>query len=336
MGGKALKAFGVSRIPAKKYFILKTELLFLANKYQIYPEVPREDLSKVDYGDIDLLIDERSRLSKNFPSFFSELSAEGSIVNGSVTSCVWQGVQVDLIFCKNDALAFTHFYLSYAILGMILGVICRQLGYKFAMDGLYFRDGSKQGILITKDISKALRFLGYDYNNWLSSNEKYTTRNEVYKFLQSGDFFDVLYDISKYGAAKHRKRERQSEAYQAFVSWVQKQNGRRVHNIYNEYDAMLLLRQRLPEEYAAIEIEIARKRYAEYKRAQEASRYTFKDFSEAYTEDFPGAKDKNIGEAYRHFLTSIYRKNMLTDELREKAKTFLRSLKLNKASAKED
>ena len=48
MGGKALKAFGVSRIPAKKYFILKTELLFLANKYQIYPEVPLRGQFRAD------------------------------------------------------------------------------------------------------------------------------------------------------------------------------------------------------------------------------------------------------------------------------------------------
>lgn len=327
MGGKALANFGVTRISAEEYAPLKEDLVSLAAAYGVPVHIPPEMPEKLDFGDIDLLIPTSTVTTRGYAEFKSELSKGGYLANGNVHSCAWRNHQVDLIICRDNCLEFTKYYLSYGIVGMVLGIMARQIGLKFAMDGIYVRgDGTFQDTLITRDLGKALTLMGIDYEKW---KRGFDTRDAVFTYLDGAEFSYVLdYPISS-GKAKHKKRERQSALYDEFYHRHCKDKGIQLLPLPIEtiYDVLLLISRRLPEEIIAVESKLAGDLYLKTKKRVESARYTFEDFSKAYVAYAPNVAKAKIGSAYSEFLAATTaRGDLLTGELREEADKFIQGL----------
>ena len=327
MGGKALANFGVTRISAEEYATLKADLVSLAASYGIPVHIPPEMPEKPDFGDSDLLIPASAATTRGYAEFKSELSKDGYSANGNVHSCAWRNHQVDLIICRDDCLEFTKYYLSYGIVGMVLGMMARQLGLKFTMDGIYVRgDGTFQDTLITRDLGKALTLMGIDYEKW---KRGFDTRDAVFTYLDGAEFSYVLdYPVTS-GKAKHKKRERQSPLYNEFFQWRSKDKEVPLPPlpVENIHDTLLLISRRLPGEIMAVEAKLAGDLYLRTKKRIESVRYTFEDFSKAYTAYVPNAPKAAIGSAYPEFLSSLNaRDKLMTVELRKHAERFLQAL----------
>lgn len=327
MGGKALANFGVTRISAEEYAPLKEDLVSLAAAYGVPVHIPPEMPEKPDFGDIDLLIPASAATTRSYAEFKSELSKDGYSANGNVHSCAWRNHQVDLIICRDDCLEFTKYYLSYGIVGMVLGMMARRLGLKFTMDGIYVRgDCIFQDTLITRDLGKALNLIGVDYDTW---ERGFSTRNAVFAYLDGAEFSYVLnYPVTS-GKAKHKKRERQSPLYNEFFQWRSKDKEVPLPPlpVENIHDTLLLISRRLPGEIMAVETKLAGDLYLKTKKRVESARYTFEDFSKAYVAYAPNVAKAKIGSAYSEFLAATTaRGDLLTGELREEADKFIQGL----------
>lgn len=325
MGGKATEKYGTTRMSKEEYKAFCRELLELAESYNLHPSIPAELPGKDSFGDVDLVFtyDEMDRPS--YREFRDIVSKDGYTPNGHVRSCAYKGHQVDLIGCRADRKDAHMFYLSYGMVGMVMGVIARQIGFKFGMDGLYLRGKDKfDDIFLTASPEVYATFFGFDLSRWQKGFE---TVEEVYEFLASQRFSGSLYQLQVQGNAKHRKREHQSRSYNAFFDWYYGRNHTGNTPVYHTYDSMLLIKKFLPWISEAVTFQIKDSLYRKYVAEIEARRYDFESFSEIYVKSHPTADKPEIGKNYGKFKAECFgtehpRKEYFTHELIQKTEDF--------------
>lgn len=214
MGGNALKDAGVVRLPARLYAMLAERVVARLTDGVLFPGLQARAIpavrAKTDFGDLDVLVmhqepgwgfdaARRAALTAAFQP--TRLVTNGPVLSFDVTvpgdeaAPEYAGArfQVDLIQVPPDVFAFALGYFSYNDLGNLLGRVARLHGFKLGHAGL-FRPLRAPGneshfvrdILVTRDWSRALQFLGYDPARW---ERGFDSMDEMFAFVRDSRAF---------------------------------------------------------------------------------------------------------------------------------------------------
>lgn len=202
MGGNALKHVGVKRISTDDMMVVRNELYNLFTEYLDIDFVPFVK-EKQDHGDIDVLVCSKSTDTvKNI--LMRVYNPEHTVFNGNVISFAYKYndnlYQVDFISTGN--IMKEKFYMSYGILGLIIGRMATRSnlvfdgGLKVSIYGStlnnivgtdeFFVKQKYSDIRLTNDPIEVCRFLGMSYDRWLQGFE---TNNDLYDWLLTCNIF---------------------------------------------------------------------------------------------------------------------------------------------------
>ena len=172
MGGKALKSVITRRYQKQEYSKLVLEILpKIEELTNSIVAVPKEYVTKADFGDLDVLILNDGNL--DLRKVAEELGANEIQNNGgAVYSFDYKEFQIDLIPVTPSNWASAQFFYSYGDLGNCLGKITynltrfeKDLTLKFGWDGLkliYNPDGRKYELNISRNPTRIKQWFGMD------------------------------------------------------------------------------------------------------------------------------------------------------------------------------
>lgn len=193
MGGRALKQYGVERIPDSEY------VKRIGRFNELMNNLPKEcgyveyyipgDVHKEDRGDLDVVFyAERPDLVLSYLS--TAFASAGKHKNANVTSIEWERFQVDMIHMSKEKLQFAKHYYAHGTCAAIIGRMAKYFGFHLGWDGLQYTvhvGNNKKFIPLTKSWEEALKLLGY--NKPLDYKLNYSVE-EVYEFLLSSSLID--------------------------------------------------------------------------------------------------------------------------------------------------
>ncbi|MGG4645931.1 nucleotidyltransferase family protein [Pseudomonas aeruginosa] len=241
MGGNALASVGAARCSK-----VVAEQMLSEFRSQFAVTIARFDVGariapimayrqKEDFGDLDVLVD--STLFKQVPpvEFVNELSNNYGqplhwVKNGPVLSIglplmePGRCLQLDLISTPTEEFDFSLQYFSWNDAGNLIGRVAHKMGLKFGHDGLWLpmRDGTNlfDEILVTRDFSVALRFLGFNAERWKSG---FDTLEDIYRFVAAGERFDPSLYPLEHRNHTARVRDKKRPVYMGFLRWLEAQ-----------------------------------------------------------------------------------------------------------------
>ena len=244
MGGNALKDVGVARLPAHLYTRLAGQVVARLTDGNLFPGMRACVIpairAKSDFGDLDVLVTHQeprwgfdearqavlatafqpTRLVPNGPV----LSFDVAVPDDPETpdpGYAGARFQVDLIRVDPEVFLFAFGYFSYNDLGNLLGRVARLHGFKLGHDGL-FRPLRAPGnewhfvrdILVTRNWSRALQFLGYDPARW---ERGFDTMEEMFTFVTDSRAFHPTAFPLEHRSHRARVRDRKRPTYTAFL-----------------------------------------------------------------------------------------------------------------------
>ncbi len=231
MGGNALSSTSV-RLTNKNYERVAVNCVGILQA--LYPQSRMKAIesyrSKSDHGDLDILI-----TSEGFDPFKAAVPLEAVEVvrNGPVTS---MGVlvrpevaqldgnvfQVDLITIPAVAFDYAFAYFSFNDLGNLIGRTAHAAGLTHRHDGLwyYFRDEDHKfrEILLTRDYSAALTFLGYDAERFTAG---FDTLEDIFLYVTGSAYFNRSIFLLENRNATARVRDRKRKTYTKFLQYCE-------------------------------------------------------------------------------------------------------------------
>ncbi|KAJ3503985.1 hypothetical protein NLJ89_g8179 [Agrocybe chaxingu] len=253
MGGSAfgsiLQPTAFPRIPPPIYQALKGSFLSKLQEFYECVGVPTEAPEKLDHGDLDFLAAipkapftdssvphecirdaicatymnpmEGNRTSNYAvpikPGAWAEFGFAGlehqcrkDVENGEIY------YQVDVHVCYDkDEWDRTMFFHSYGDMGMILGLISRNVGLALGVKGLKIPDPPNPPFDLSEHFEEIAEFLGLSMQRY---NEGFETKRDVFEWAASIRFFDPSQFKSQGPGISKVKPER--KMYAEFVEWV--------------------------------------------------------------------------------------------------------------------
>lgn len=297
MGGNALKHIGVDRKSSDDYWNIVNKVI---TKFQPFCEriaVIPSYRNKQDFGDADILIipnKDVPHLGMAIESVFVPRCIQH---NGSCYSFDVDNFQVDLI--TTDAITFdtTLNYYSYNDLGCLIGRIAHKLGLKYGHDGLTVpvrKLDSHLGevVLVTKDTSKALSFLGYDRDRFF---EGFDTLEDIFDYAISTKYFNA--DIFSFDNMNHanRTRNRKRKVYNQFLDYLNNKSGLSNYEFNKDKSSYIpMIKEYFPE--ANLDEEFAR-----VDKKVERSKILSEKFNGDIVTSLTGLTGKDLGDFIMKF-----------------------------------
>ncbi|KAF6755919.1 hypothetical protein DFP72DRAFT_1118832 [Ephemerocybe angulata] len=128
--------------------------------------------------------------------------------------------QVDIHVCKDEAeWARINFFHSYGDMGMMLGLITRNIGLRLGEHGLKLPVSQHQPLMLSDSFDEILPFLGLDKGTF---DKGFRTKEEVFEWVASVRFFDPRFFRSSGEGITKVKQDR--KMYREFVQWVNEHN----------------------------------------------------------------------------------------------------------------
>jgi Zn-finger nucleic acid-binding protein len=172
MGGKAVDG---KRIPKDIYLKICNLIIdYLKKEYQITAKCPKVLTSKLDFGDIDILIQKSDHFNpSNYnPTKDPFFNSKRVSINNYVISFEYQEYQVDFLFFSPQEYEMACFVYDFGDLKMFLGVIFKVVHIKTISTGMEivvnYSDTEHDRLILTTDPTEILTFAGLDiptYNN---------------------------------------------------------------------------------------------------------------------------------------------------------------------------
>lgn len=236
MGGLAFSqsnngelALHTPRMPPDVYYSEKATYLALLGKFYEKAISPVEAPEKVDYGDIDILV-ESPRYNFTATDLARALHAVRHVRNSVTTSfavpypgCDDTLIQLDVHVCQPALTEWTSFLNSYGDLQQIIGVTLRNVGLTANDCGLHLsiaeiEDKKASRILLTTTPADVMAFLDLDGDAY---NRGFTTEEEIFRWCAAGRFFDPFPFQQKVDSAKDRQRLKKRPMFGRFVrEWL--------------------------------------------------------------------------------------------------------------------
>ena len=227
MGGNALN-FKTRRVDKKEFYELDGEVCDIFRK--LYPNSKFLSLEggfedKADFGDLDVIVCNNLLDKYSFATIKEALGSKDYNLNSNTWSFDYKDFQVDFVFMDPEHYESSISYYSKGDLGNLLGRLFHKFGLKFGHKGLSYiiRHGNYPfaEIILTKDIKKALQFLGLD---WMQYHNGFATANELYNYVASSKYFNP--DIFLFDNQNHHNkvRDRKRPMYCNFLKWCAEQD----------------------------------------------------------------------------------------------------------------
>jgi hypothetical protein len=224
MGGNALKTVETKRIQANEYYLLCDELQTKFMALGFHTLIAESYANKEDFGDIDVIINKKTLGHRKFYDLLvSEFEPQEIFVNSHYYSFDYKGVQVDAILVEDENFMSTYYYFSYNDLGNFMGRIAISLGFKYGSFGLVYRHyvngGNKKlgEILVSKDIDKILKFLGYDPIRY---SQGFDNLEDIFEYVIDCKYFNPKYYYYENLNSTNRERNKKRKNYVKFLEYV--------------------------------------------------------------------------------------------------------------------
>lgn len=235
MGGNALKVTQTRRYDKAEYEALVVDVLSV-----LQPLLPGVRLTEVkayteksSFGDLDLVVEDLDNVRETLKTYLDDNGHEvvidkpkrehkASKFRAPTWSVSWNGdFQVDFLFQPKERYDFACFYYHYPDLGNFLGHMARKFGMKMGHKGLYLRlyDGTNlyDEVLVSMDVNKVLRFLGYDPEPAFTG---FRTAEDIFAYAASSPYFDPkMFDL-KTASYKDRVRDSKRPMYNGLLAWI--------------------------------------------------------------------------------------------------------------------
>jgi hypothetical protein len=226
MGGNLFK---VGRVTKERYDEIVASLKPILDKhFGNHYRIPVAYASKPDYGDVDIILDAGFLRDKNWiEPLFVDLqlsdcakSKASEIENRTnelqskrirnVISVLYMNFQVDFFCVGTSRFEMTYHFMSYNILGNLLGRIFHKFNLKYGEDGLKyvfrgFNDRVSKEVYLSRDMREILGFLGLSYTRWTKGFNKL---EEIFDYIIDCKYFTSNSYDEKYFNVRKRSVER--------------------------------------------------------------------------------------------------------------------------------
>ena len=228
MGGNALKEHGNVRLADAHYREVRDVVLSAMSRIGAKCAVPRSIGTKVDHGDLDVLIEKDENITdaikENFPHWYEKCKINGD-THSVLLETPFGPFQVDLIF--TDSFEFHYNYLNFNDFGNLVGRFAHKMGLKFGHDGLwmpvrYTNDNLLGEVLLTADYKTALEFVGFDHDAVVAG---FKTFEQMYKFVTDHPKFSPRMFYLEERNHTARVRDRKRPTYTNFLKYIEKNIG---------------------------------------------------------------------------------------------------------------
>lgn len=268
------KLFGseAQRVSSSEFGIVFEELKDVFSDVFLDMKPSRFLPSKKDHGDIDILvlaepnINLKSLLPEKLGERLKRVSKNGNIYSFLyISPSLGKTVHVDFILStkKEDHSNRVQFY-SYNDFSAVIGIIARKLNFKYGTEGFFKRFQDKKGIwhdiLITQDLMKGLRILGYDPSGF----SKIQNPEDIVKFAISSPLFNTSMLAPEGFACDDRQSEKRRPGFTDILCKIRETN---INNRIQDED--FFLKTLYPLEYQKVEEEkkaLNEKTYAQSKK----------------------------------------------------------------------
>jgi len=191
MGGNLFKA---GRVSKERYFQIVASLIPILDKHfgESY-RIPVAYREKADYGDVDIIVDAAIILNK--PQWKKELIKDLGVTETqsvrNVYSMLYMDFQVDVFLVGSRKLESTYNFMSYNILGNLIGRIYHKFNLRYGEDGLFyvlrgFNNHISKEISVTRDMEKMLEFVGLSYERW---KQGFDNVQEIFDYVIASKYF---------------------------------------------------------------------------------------------------------------------------------------------------
>jgi hypothetical protein len=171
MGGNLFK---VGRVDKDQYYKIVGFLTPHLNRhFDTHYRIPVAYRNKKDYGDVDILLD--AGYVQGNPNWDKDLMQDLGVTEfkkvRNVHSMLYQNFQVDIFLLKTNSLDTCWNFMSYNILGNLIGRIYHKFNLRYGEDGLFyvlrgFNNHVSKEIIVSRDMRKILEFIGLSYQRW--------------------------------------------------------------------------------------------------------------------------------------------------------------------------
>jgi hypothetical protein len=256
MGGNCLKNCEIRRMSLVEYNMTCKKVLESIKDmrgewgYLRVAKVCRSTRSKIDFGDIDVLM-----VSDELPAdWIEQLSKEWKskevVRNGPVVTFEVDGFQVDVIKTPSHEFNSAYAYLGQADCGNFMGKLSRRLGLKYGHNGLtyVYRDGDHVvgNITVSDTPAETFDLLGLNYEKFL---EGFDTLEDVFEFVASSKYFSPKPFSFEEMNSIARIRDKKRPSYNALLKWIDANKATRDWNYeFADKDSYLpMLFERFPK-----------------------------------------------------------------------------------------
>lgn len=210
MGGNLFK---VGRVNKDRYFeILESLRPVLNRNFGDRYRIPIAYKNKPDYGDVDIIVDAAVVLNK--PNWKNDIADELNVIETksvrNVYSILYQNFQVDFFLVGTNKLETCYNFMSYNILGNLIGRIYHKFNLRYGEDGLFyvlrgFNNHISKEVIVSRDMKSILEFIGLSYERW---SQGFDDLQDIFEYIITSKYFcSNSYDM-KYFNVQKRATER--------------------------------------------------------------------------------------------------------------------------------
>ncbi|KAL9080820.1 MAG: hypothetical protein Q9157_000516 [Trypethelium eluteriae] len=219
-----------------RYQQFRDHFLQVLNPYFIKAAVPPEAPEKLDYGDIDVLVEQHfGHRGLSIQQIASLLQAKRHVSHGDSMSFAVKlpseledtsvpFAQLDISTCRQGDLEWGFFMNSYGDLWQIIGLTIRDLGLTASDRGLHVRipeievhNAKESRLFMTHDPVLTMQFMGLDEKRFGAG---FNTENEMFAWIAGGRLFSGS-NCEQRQNSNDRQRLRKRPQFKRFLDeWV--------------------------------------------------------------------------------------------------------------------
>jgi hypothetical protein len=210
MGGNLFK---VGRVPKEEYFDILNSLRPVLNRHfgNSY-RIPLAYRNKETYGDVDIIVD--AAILMNKPNWKSDLNSDLGVTEvhsvRNVHSMLYRNFQTDIFLVGTNKLDTCYNFMSYNILGNLIGRIYHKFNLRYGEDGLHyvlrgFNNHISKEIIVSRDMREMLTFAGLSFERW---EQGFDDVEEIFDYVISSKYFCSNSYDPKYFNVQKRATER--------------------------------------------------------------------------------------------------------------------------------
>lgn len=252
MGGNLYKT---GRITKERYLeILSSLLPILDRHFGKHYRIPVAYRSKPDYGDVDIIVDATFVRNKEW---LEPLIEDLEMANRkqvevkkvrNIVSVLYMNFQVDFFLLGESMFEMTYHFMSYNILGNLLGRIFHKFNLKYGEDGLKYvlrgyNDRVSKEIYLSRDMKQILGFLDLSYDRWA---EGFDEVEEIFNYVINCKYFTSNSYDEKYFNVRKRATERPD--FNKFLDYLKKNGIEKNYSFYKEKELYIpMIEKYFPE-----------------------------------------------------------------------------------------